>query len=196
MCEYSHAMGNSNGNLKDYWDTIEKYPNMQGGLIWDWVDQGLADKNEKGKFWAYGGDYGPEGTPSDGNFCINGVVFPDRSTKPHSLEIKHVYQNVGFNVENFSYGQFIFTNKFRFTNLSKYIFSYEITANGKVIRSEELPILDIEPEQSKSVTISLHDLPAKLGIEYFITFSAKTSEAENLLPAGWEIASEQFLPCS
>ena len=192
MCEYSHAMGNSNGNLKDYWDTIEKYPNLQGGLIWDWVDQGLADKNEKGKFWAYGGDYGPEGTPSDGNFCINGVVFPDRSTKPHSLEIKHVYQNVGFNVENFSSGQFIFTNKFRFTNLSKYIFSYEITANGKVIRSEELPILDIEPEQSKSVTISLHDLPAKLGIEYFITFSAKTSEAENLLPAGWEIASEQF----
>ena len=182
LCEYSHAMGNSNGNLKDYWEAIEKYPNLQGGLIWDWVDQGLADKNEKGKFWAYGGDYGPKGTPSDGNFCINGVVFPDRSIKPHSLEVKHVYQNIGFKVEDFSSGKFIITNNFRFTNLS----------NGELVKRGELPDLDIEPEESKLITIDLNNLPAKPGVEYFVTISAKNLEAENLLPAGWEIASEQF----
>jgi len=192
MCEYAHAMGNSIGNLKDYWVTMEKYPNLQGGLIWDWVDQGLTAKNDKGEFWAYGGDYGPDGTPSDGNFCINGVVFPDRSLKPHSLEVKHVYQNIGFKAEDFSTGKFIITNKFRFTNLSKYVFSYEISANGKIIRNEVLPVLDIEPEQYKSIIINTNGLLAEPGVEYFITISAKTSEAENLLPSGWEIASEQF----
>jgi beta-galactosidase len=192
LCEYSHAMGNSNGNIKDYWETMEKYPNLQGGLIWDWVDQGLADKNENGKFWAYGGDYGPTGTPSDGNFCINGVVFPDRSIKPHSLEVKHVYQNIGFKVEDFSTGKFVITNKFRFTNLSKYIFSYEITANGESIKSGELPIMNIEPEQSNLISVNLDNLPPNPGVEYFIKFSAKTIIAENLLSAGWEIASEQF----
>lgn len=192
MCEYAHAMGNSIGNFKDYWDVIEKYPNLQGGCIWDWVDQGLADENENGKFWAYGGDYGSDGTPSDGNFCINGVVFPDRSFKPHSLEVKHVYQNIDFKADDLSSGKFIVTNKFRFTNLSKYEFTYEITANGENIRNGDLPILHIAPEQSKTISINTEDIDVGPGVEYFITISAKTSDAENLLPAGWEIASEQF----
>ena len=192
LCEYEHAMGNSEGNLKDYWDMIEKYPNLQGGCIWDWVDQGLADKNEKGNFWAYGGDYGPAGTPSDGNFLINGVVFPDRSIKPHSLEVKHVYQNIGFSADDLASGIFTITNKFRFINLKKYVFSYEITANGKVVKRGKLPVLDVAPEQSKQVIIDTENLQAKTGVEYFVTFSAKTTMAENLLPAGWEIASEQF----
>jgi beta-galactosidase len=192
LCEYEHAMGNSIGNIKDYWETIEKYPNLQGGFIWDWVDQGLANKNEKGEFWAYGGDYGPEGTPSDGNFLINGVVFPDRSIKPQSLEVKHVYQNIGFKADNLSSGKFTFLNKFCFTNLKKFNFTYEITANGKVVKSGKLPVLDIAPEQSAQVTINTGKLQAKPGVEYFITISAKTTQAENLLPAGWEIASEQF----
>ena len=192
MCEYAHAMGNSIGNLNDYWELMEKYPNLQGGCIWDWVDQGLSDENDKGKFWAYGGDYGPEGIPSDGNFVINGVVFPDRSTKPHSLEVKHVYQNIGFKADDLSSGKFIVTNKFRFTNLSKYEFSYEISANGKVVKDGKLPILDVAPEQSKTITINAEDINVEPGVEYFITISAKTTHAENLLPAGWAIASEQF----
>ena len=193
LCEYEHAMGNSEGNIKDYWDAIEKYPNLQGGFIWDWVDQGLAAKNEKGEFfWAYGGDYGPEGTPSDGNFCINGVVFPDRSLKPHSLEVKHVYQNIGFSADDAIKGEFTITNKFRFTNLNKYAFYYEITADGIVVKSGALPVLDIEPEQSKMITIDTGTLEVKPGVEYFITISAKTTGDENLLAAGWEIASEQF----
>ena len=192
LCEYEHAMGNSVGNIKDYWDIIEKYPQLQGGFIWDWVDQGLANENENGKFWAYGGDYGPEGTPSDGNFCINGVVFPDRSLKPHSLEVKHVYQNIGFQAEDMEKGQVLVTNKFFFTNLSKYDFSYSITANGKVIKTAQLPVLDIAPEQSKTVSINLKGISVKPGVEYFVTLSAKTKVDENLLPAGWIIASEQL----
>jgi len=192
LCEYEHAMGNSIGNIKDYWEIIEKYPNLQGGFIWDWVDQGLAGKNEKGEFWAFGGDYGPEGTPSDGNFLINGVVYPDRSIKPHSLEVKHVYQNIGFKSENLAEGQITIANKFFFTNLSKFDFSYKILANGKMIRAVKLPVLDVEPEQSKTVTIDLKGITPKPGVEYFVTLSAKTTVAKNLLPVGWEIASEQF----
>ncbi|ASB48774.1 glycoside hydrolase family 2 TIM barrel-domain containing protein [Alkalitalea saponilacus] len=192
LCEYAHAMGNSIGNLKDYWEIIEKYPQLQGGFIWDWVDQGLANENEKGEFWAYGGDYGPEGTPSDGNFVINGVLFPDRSIKPHSLEVKHVYQNIGFEPENIEEGQITITNKFFFTNLIDYAFSYEITANGKVVRTGKLSVLDIPPGQSKTVNIDLRRIKAKPGVEYFIILSAKTKKAENLLPAGWEIASQQI----
>jgi beta-galactosidase len=192
LCEYEHAMGNSVGNIKDYWEIIEKYPQLQGGFIWDWVDQGLADENENGEFWAFGGDYGPEGTPSDGNFCINGVVFPDRSIKPHSLEVKHVYQNIGFNAENMEEGKVLVTNKFFFTNLSKFDFSYEISANGKVVKSDELQVPDIAPGQSKVVSVDLKGITAKPGVEYFVTLYAKTKTDENLLPAGWEIASEQL----
>ncbi|MBN2012222.1 DUF4981 domain-containing protein [candidate division KSB1 bacterium] len=192
LCEYEHAMGNSEGNLKDYWETVEKYPNLQGGFIWDWVDQGLKDKNENGEFWAYGGDYGPEGTPSDGNFCINGVVFPDRSLKPHSREVKHVYQNIGFTADDLSTGKISIVNKFRFTNLNKFAFSYDISENGKPIKQGALPVLDIAPEQSKQIEIKIGELYAKPGVEYFITLSAKTTQADNLLPADWEIASQQF----
>jgi beta-galactosidase len=192
LCEYAHAMGNSIGNLKDYWDIIEKYPNLQGGFIWDWVDQGLVNENEKGKFWAYGGDYGPQGTPSDGNFLINGVVFPDRSLKPHSYEVKHVYQNIGFEPADLAQGKVQIKNKFFFTNLSQYDFSYTITANGKVVKTEKIPSIDVAPQQSKIVNIDLKGVSERAGVEYFITLSAKTKAADNLLPQGWEIASEQL----
>src|SRR3970040_2176256 len=84
MCEYAHAMGNSVGNLQDYWDVIEAHPQLQGGFIWDWVDQGLAARTADGvPYWAYGGDYGPSSTPSDRNFLFNGLVAPDRAPHPH-----------------------------------------------------------------------------------------------------------------
>ena len=101
MCEYAHAMGNSTGNLQDYWDVIEKYPKLQGGFIWDWVDQGLLKTNEDGeKYWTYGGDYGEEGIPSDGNFCLNGLVWPDRTPHPGLAEVNKVYQYIGFDPVN------------------------------------------------------------------------------------------------
>ncbi|MFC2121412.1 glycoside hydrolase family 2 TIM barrel-domain containing protein, partial [Bacteroidota bacterium] len=97
LCEYAHAMGNSVGNLQDYWDVIEKYENLQGGFIWDWVDQGIAFINKPGyKNWGYGGDFAIN-SPSSGNFCINGLVNPDRSPHPSLFEVKKVYQYIKFN---------------------------------------------------------------------------------------------------
>lgn len=192
LCEYEHAMGNSVGNIKDYWEIIEKYPQLQGGFIWDWVDQGLADTNEKGSFWAYGGDYGPQGTPSDGNFLINGVVAPDRSLKPHSYEVKHVYQNIGFKPVDLKSGRLEVLNKYRFTNLSAFDFSYRIEADGRLVKSGSLPALDVRPGQTKTVQMDLRSVKVKAGVVYHATILAKTRKADALLPAGWEIASDQF----
>ncbi|MBK8721595.1 MAG: hypothetical protein IPL95_04800 [Saprospiraceae bacterium] len=96
MCEYEHTMGNSGGNFVDYWETIEQFPNiLQGGFIWDFVDQGFAKKNKDGvQYWAYGGDYGDKNTPSDNNFLCNGIVAPDRSWHPHAYEIKNIYSPI------------------------------------------------------------------------------------------------------
>jgi beta-galactosidase len=192
QCEYVHTMGNSAGNLGDYWDLIYKYPNLQGGFIWDWVDQGILCKNEKGSFYAYGGDFGPKGTPSDGNFLINGVVFPDRSIKPHSREVKHVYQNVKFSNENLALGKVRITNRFRFTNLSEFDISYEITANGIPVKKDVLTGFELAPEQSGIVDIDISKLQPVSGVDYYINCSVKTRLEKNLLPAKWEIASDQL----
>ncbi|MEP3384650.1 MAG: glycoside hydrolase family 2 TIM barrel-domain containing protein, partial [Flavobacteriaceae bacterium] len=106
QCEYAHAMGNSVGNLQQYWDVIEKYDNMQGGFIWDWVDQGILTKNEKGEaYWAYGGDLGADAYRDDKNFCLNGVVNPDRTPHPALFEVKKVYQYIKFKPSNLKDGE-------------------------------------------------------------------------------------------
>jgi len=127
MCEYSHAMGNSLGNFKEYWDLIHTYRLLQGGFIWDWHDQGLAayDSEEK-KYWKFGGDYGSEDVPSDGNFCINGLVFPDRTAHPHLEEVKKVYQNVKVELLDWHEGHLKLTNLFSFTPLKNVEIIYRI----------------------------------------------------------------------
>src|SRR5690606_13621426 len=109
-------------------------------------------------------------------------VFPDRSLKPHSYEVKQVYQNIGFKAGDLEKGQVQIMNKFFFVNLSKYDFSYEISANGKVVKTGQLPVLDIAPQQSKMVNIDLKGISERPGVEYFVRLSAKTKTAENLLP--------------
>ena len=132
--EYSHAMGNSNGNLAAQWRAIYKYPNLQGGYIWDWVDQGILETNENGRtYWAYGGDYGTN-APSDGNFLCNGIVAPDRTPHPAMTEVKYAHQNVGFEAIDPAAGKFLVKNRFYFTNLKKYMISYTVKANGKTIK--------------------------------------------------------------
>jgi beta-galactosidase len=192
QCEYEHAMGNSEGNFKDYWDLIEKYPNLQGGFIWDWVDQGILKKTTAGQFWAYGGDFGPKDVPSNGNFLINGVVFPDRSTKPHGFEVRKCYQNIGFSGSDLSKGEIEIFNEFRFTDLNKYDVFWEIQANGKAVRKGGFGRLDIAPEQKKIVSIDVNGLKPTPGVEYFVNLSVKVKTAEPFLPIGWEIASEQL----
>ncbi|MDZ7738021.1 MAG: glycoside hydrolase family 2 TIM barrel-domain containing protein [Bacteroidales bacterium] len=134
LCEYAHAMGNSVGNLQDYWDVIEEYPILQGGFIWDWVDQGLLKENEEGEeFWAYGGDFGPEGVPSDGIFCINGLVWPDRSAHPALEEVKKVYQYAGFEMHDAERGILLVENKYAFTGLDRFILRWELLKDGEVV---------------------------------------------------------------
>ena len=189
--EYSHAMGNSNGNISAQWEAIYKYPNLQGGYIWDWVDQGLLQKDENGReYWAYGGDFGVD-MPSDGNFLCNGIIAPDRTPHPAMTEVKYAYQNVGFEAIDLASGKFLIKNRFYFTNLRKHQINYAVKANGKVIRKGKT-FLDIEPQSSQEFNVNLAGLQAKTGTEYFVNFWVTTTEPEILIPAGHEIASEQF----
>ena len=126
MCEYAHAMGNSCGGLSNYWDTIYKYPQLQGGCIWDWVDQGLLTKDARGReFYAYGGDFG-ENMPSDGNFCINGLVDPDRKPHPQLAEVRKVYQPVKIEAVDLDSLKFRIINRFDFSNLEDYTLLYRL----------------------------------------------------------------------
>lgn len=189
--EYAHAMGNSTGSLWDQWKAIYKYPNLQGGYIWDWVDQGILTKDENGQpFWAYGGDFG-KNMPSDGNFCCNGVVNPDRTPHPAYSEVKYAHQNIAFEAIDLANGKFTVKNRFYFTNLKKYMIHYQIKENAKVIRGGKVS-LDIEPQGSKPFNVNVGGLKPKAGTEYFVEFSVTTVEPEPLIPAGYEIAQEQF----
>ncbi|MDN5202293.1 glycoside hydrolase family 2 TIM barrel-domain containing protein [Fulvivirgaceae bacterium BMA10] len=198
MCEYAHAMGNSVGNLQDYWDVIEKYDVLQGGFIWDWVDQGLLVKNEAGEsYWAYGSDFGPEGTPSDGNFCINGLVFPDRSIHPSIWEVKKVYQYAGFNAKDLKKGTINLKNKYDFTNLSDFTLEWEVKADGQVIEKGTVSNLDIAPHVEDELDLGYSLPEAEPGVEYFLHVNLIRKNDHSLLKAGHLMASEQFkLPIS
>jgi beta-galactosidase len=193
MCEYAHAMGNSTGNLKDIWDIIEKYPQLQGGCIWDWVDQGLLKKNEKGQpYWAYGGDFGPKNVPSDGNFCCNGLVCPDRIPHPGYYEVKKGYQYVSFTAKDLSGPTIEVLNKYDFYDLSNTELIWELVANGKVINSERIPAFTLKPKER-----SAYDIPLKMpqtipGTEYYLNLYLKTTAPMNILETGHILASEQF----
>ena len=189
--EYAHAMGNSTGNLWGQWQAIYKYPNLQGGYIWDWVDQGLLQKDKNGReYWAYGGDFGVN-APSDGNFLCNGLVNPDRGPHPAMAEVKYVHQNVGFEAIDAASGKFRITNRFYFTNLKKYQIHYSVLSNNKTIKSGKVS-LDIAPQASKEFTVPVNGLKSQPGTEYFVNFSVTTVEPEPLIPAGYEIAYDQF----
>lgn len=189
--EYAHAMGNSTGSLWDQWKAIYKYPNLQGGYIWDWVDQGILTHDENGRpFWAYGGDFGTN-MPSDGNFCCNGIVSPDRTLHPAMNEVKYAHQYVGFEPVDLSKGVFKVQNRYYFTNLKKYLITYQVKANDKVIRNGKVS-LDIAPQESQELTVNVNGLKPKVGTEYFVNFSVTTVEPEPLVPIGYELAHEQF----
>jgi len=194
LCEYAHSMGNSTGNLKDYWDVIRKYPALQGGFIWDWVDQGLAKYDSTGqKYWAYGGDFGPQDVPSDGNFCINGLVQPDRTPHPALYEVKSVYSSIHWQALDIKNGIFKITNEYDFTNLDKFDILWQIVADGKIVAQGKTENTDIGPQQSKIVKIDINDSLLKLKDEIFIDFNAVTKTSSELIPKGFEVAATQFL---
>lgn len=192
LCEYSHAMGNSVGNLQDYWNVIEAYPNLQGGFIWDWVDQTFATKNDNGiDIWAYGGDMGDPKDMNDSSFCANGLVYADRVPYPYLEEVKKVYQSLKIQTVNAKKGMFRLRNDFFFTPSSHFIFKYSLLKNGAVISSGDLPNFDVEPRQSILFQVSY---PSGLNFtkdEYHINFYAYERKGRNLVPAGHLVAKEQ-----
>ena len=193
LCEYAHAMGNSLGNFQDYWDVIDKYDILQGGCIWEWLDQALIGTNAQGeKFWAYGGDFGPPGTPSDGNFIIDGLVFPDRTLKPASYEVKKVYQTIKFLSFDPADATLSLRNDFSFTNLEDYDFSYTLENNGKAVRKGSFRVA-LAPGQTGRQALHLSLPVVKPGDAYFLRVSALLRTARPFLPAGHELACEQFL---
>ncbi len=193
QCEYAHSMGNSTGNLQDYWDVIEKYDRLQGGVIWDWVDQGFVKETPNGqKYWAYGGDYGPEDVPSDQNFCINGLVNPDRSPHPALREVKKVYQNIGLKTTDIMNGKVEVFNKYFFTNLNEFDILWSLSEEGKIIDKGEISGPDIPPRTSKMFTIPFSKSKLKKNRENFLNFSVRLNKEKPLLAKDFEIASEQL----
>lgn len=193
LCEYAHAMGNSEGNLKDYWDLIYKYDQLQGGFIWDWVDQTIAKTDDKGhKYWAYGGDMGFVGVVNDSNFCANGLVAADRSLHPHIWEVKKVYQNIAFEPVAFMQNRIKVTNRFDYTTLDNYQLFWAVEANGETIRSGKMNFPTLLPHQAKEMEISMGTLPAADNKEYFLTLRTFSKQATGAVPAGHEVAIEQM----
>jgi beta-galactosidase len=193
LCEYAHAMGNSVGNFQDYWDVIDKYESLQGGFIWDWVDQALLEYNDDGEaFFAYGGDYDHAPVDNDSNFCINGLVQANRNLNPHIWEVKKVYQYVDIRAVDIMQGEFRITNKYDFTNLMEYSGSWFIEAAGEKIAEGSIPSINMDPHKSKIVNLPLPDLYPEPGVEYFMTIQFKTREKFPLVPDNYLVAWEQF----
>jgi beta-galactosidase len=189
MCEYAHAMGNSVGNLQDYWDVIYAHPQLQGGFIWDWVDQGLAARNPGGEpHWAYGGDYGPPGTPSDANFLFNGLVGPDRTPHPHYHEVRKVYQPV--TTRHLGGSRVRVINRYDFRDLSHLTLRWTVTSDADVLMRGEREIA-LAPRDSTDVTLPLPVLRSA-GAELLLTVAYVLVRDEPFFPAGSVVAWEQF----
>ncbi|WP_436418162.1 DUF4981 domain-containing protein [Petrimonas sulfuriphila] len=189
--EYSHAMGNSSGNLDLQWQAIYKYPNLQGAYIWDWVDQGMEAVDENGRvYYTYGGDYGTD-MPSDGNFLCNGIVNPDRTPHPAMAEVKYTHQNFAVEAVDLPKGIFNIINRQYFSNTDNYTFKYNITENGKQISEGVLPVT-LAPQQAAHATVPVGQIKARPGMEYFLNFEVVQKTATQLIPANHIVAVEQF----
>ena len=193
MCEYSHAMGNSNGNFQEYFDIITSSKQMQGGFIWDWVDQGLQATDDSGRdYWAYGGDIGGYKYTNDENFCANGLVSPDRIPHPGLEEVKKVYQDILFFNQDIENGIITIQNRFLTRNLKEYAFKWILKKNGEM--SAEAPFkVSLNAGESKEVKLKLPKITSSKGVEYTLDIYAFTAKAEALIPVGFEIAREQFV---
>ncbi|MFU8779901.1 MAG: glycoside hydrolase family 2 TIM barrel-domain containing protein [Kiritimatiellia bacterium] len=213
-CEYTHAMGNSNGNLKEYWDLIKKFPGLQGGFIWDWVDQGII-KSVHGTlpeaiatwphkqveaarkachkpggqyYWAYGGDFGDE--PNDANFCINGMVWPDRTPHPAMYEFKKLVQPISL---HFTKGTLRITNEQDFSDLRWLQGEWSLSVSGAVVQKGRLPRLQTLPGQTESIVLPLKTMPLQWGEELHLMVQFKVRQKTLWCQQGHVLAWEQFL---
>ena len=191
LCEYAHAMGNSVGNLKDYWDAIEKYKHLQGGFIWDFIDQGLRKKTTNGQeFWAYGGDYGD--IPNDNNFCCNGILMPDRTPNPSLYEVKKVYQYVKIKALDPASGKIQIRNTYNFLNLDFLDISWTLSENGLTRQTGQLKPLALAPGEEKTIIIPFKKPVLNPGGEYFLTVAFSLAKQASWAEKGHVLAWEQF----
>lgn len=190
MCEYAHAMGNSTGNFQDYWDVIEAEPHLQGGFIWDWIDQGLLEIGENGKeFWAYGGDYGTDTIQSDNNFLANGLIGSDREVHPGIWQVKKTYEYLKF--EKIGNAIKIF-NHYNYRNLNEFVFDWEILQDGKKIMGNQLTDFAGAPGDSIIFKIPQSESLNEQNVEYILGVSVKEKDSTDIIPAGHEVAWAQF----
>ena len=194
MVEYCHAMGNSMGGLQDYWDVFEANEQLQGGCIWDWVDQSfIVHDNDKNMDWlAVGGDFGHAyGVGDDDAFCANGVVSSDRRPHHHAAEVKKVYQPIKFTAKDLTWGEFEAKNWLSFTNASAFDCDYVIFSAEKTLTKGRIN-LDIEPFGTQKIHIERLRIYGEPGEEFFIRFSVKLRENQPFMPAGTEVAYDEF----
>ncbi|MBN1874365.1 MAG: DUF4981 domain-containing protein [Anaerolineae bacterium] len=169
MCEYAHAMGNSPGALWEYWDIIEKYPRIAGGFVWDWVDQGLRQRTGSKIWFAYGGDFGDD--PNDGNFCINGLIWPDRKPHPSLWELKKVQEPVSVEFLDLESGILRITNRYTFTQLGEDTpldVIWTVAADGELLQSGTLSLPAIAPGHSEVITVPYERPVLTPGTEYWL----------------------------
>ena len=190
MNEYVHAMGNSVGNLQEYWNAIEQYPALIGGFIWDWVDQGLRRKTENGiEYFAYGGDFGDK--PNDKNFCINGLVSPDRIPHPSLSEVRKVYQNITVKLIDPGEARVKVLNKYNFLNTSGFDVSWELTEDGQVVETGNPGSPEIAPGMTEEFVIP-YKTELKKEKEYFLKVAFSLKKDERWGPRGYVVAWDQF----
>ena len=192
-CEYAHAMGNSTGNISDLWDWVRSHDNVQGGFIWDWMDQGLEAKTDDGEiYYAYGGDFTPKSYKihTDSNFCANGLIGSDRTPHPGIYEAKKAYQNIRFRMPSINLVELY--NEHFFCDTKAYNFTWELIENGNAVSQGVLNDINIAPQAKQDFPIYFNYSmnPSK---EYYVNFYVTLKEKTPLLDAGHEVASDQFL---
>ncbi len=191
QCEYAHAMGNSVGNFKEYWDIYRKYDVLQGGFIWDMIDQSIYKTKEDGtRIFAYGGDFG-EGLPSDNNFLDNGVFNPERKPNPHAFEVRKVYQNIHTSWANQQKTALEIYNENFFKDLSDVRLQWELLVDGRPVDSGTITNIDVAPQSGKTISLPVK-LPDESYHEAFLNISYPLKEACALLPEGFVVATEQL----
>ena len=192
QCEYAHAMGNSQGGFKEYWDLIRKYPKYQGGFIWDFVDQSNHWKNKDGiDIYGYGGDFNKYDA-SDNNFNDNGLISPDRRPNPHAHEVGYFYQSIWTTPGDLSKGEIKVYNENFFRDLSAYYMEWQLLANGAVMQTGVVQDLNVAPQQTATLKLNLNTekiCPCK---ELLLNVTYKLKAAETLMPAGSTVAYDQL----
>ncbi len=191
LCEYMHAMGNSVGNLREYWDAIRSHKRLIGAFVWDWVDQGIRKKASDGtEFWGYGGDFGDK--PNDDNFCCNGLVQPDRKPNPSLREVKKIYQRIHVTPVDLNAGSFNVENEYDFRSLDFVDGSWELVCDGKVVQQRKLEKLTLAPKQTQKIQIPFTRPEPKAGAEYWLKVTFALAEDASWAPAGHIVAWDQF----